>query len=289
MSKTQAKIILITGTSSGFGLLIAARLASKGHTVIASMRNPEKKIELLSEVNMRGGRLDVLELDLTDDNSIAAAINQVSSKYDRLDVVINNAGYALGGFFEDLTEEEIREQLETNFFGVQKVTRAVIPLMRPQKNGLIINISSIAGCYGAFGLGAYNASKWALEGFSESLYHELSFFGIKVCLVEPGSYPTKIFTDNARYAKKFNNTGSPYYEVSQYLKNKINTHVADLKKNPEDVARIVEKLVNSKNPRFRNFTDLQGKMLIGLRKILPFKLYTRLYRKAILNNQKFNL
>ena len=239
--KNSSKIVLITGTSSGFGLLTAARLASVGHIVIASMRNLKKKDFLLNEINKRGGIADIIELDVTERFSIKKALGYVSSKYGYVDVLINNAGFGLGGFFEDLTEEEIRGQMETNFFGVQNVTREVIPLMRPRKAGKIINISSIAGCYGSPAFGAYNASKWALEGFSESLYHELKLFNINVVLIQPGTYNTSIFHENSRYAQNFNNSSSPYFPISQYLKEKVMTYVNNSRKDPEAIAILIEK------------------------------------------------
>ena len=123
-------VVLITGCSSGFGMLAAVRLASGGHAVYATMRNLAKKDDLLAESARRGGEIRILELDVTKDDSIITAVEQIELEEGCIDVLINNAGYAIGGFFEDLTEQEIRDQMETNFFGVQKVTRAVLPVMR---------------------------------------------------------------------------------------------------------------------------------------------------------------
>ena len=176
----NSKIILITGCSSGFGLLTAARLSVKGHRVFATMRSLNKKQELLDEVKARDGKVQILELDVTKEATIQAAVQRIEQEFGRIDVLVNNAGFGIGGFFEDLSEDDIRIQMETNFFGVQNVTRHVIPFMRRQKSGIIINISSIAGLYALPAFGAYNASKWSLEGFSESLRHELRFFGIQV-------------------------------------------------------------------------------------------------------------
>ncbi len=275
------RVILITGCSSGFGLLIAARLASKGHRVIATMRHLEKKGALLDELKMRDATADLRQLDVTDKNSIKSTITQIGAKYGLVDVLVNNAGYGIGGAFEDLTDEDIRQQFETNFFGVQNVTREVIPLMRQQRRGKIINISSVAGFSTSPFLGAYNASKWALEAFSESLRYELKFFGIDVLLVEPGTYKTKIFYENARHAANFSNPDSPYYPISRFIENRVNTYVDDCRKDPEAIAVLVDKLIDAKNPSFRNIPDMESQALSFLRKFLPFHLYSFIIQKAV--------
>ena len=282
-------VILITGCSSGFGLLTAARLASRGHHVIATMRDLNKSGVLREEVSKRGGQVDILPLDVTDKSTIKAAVTEIGAKHGNIDVLVNNAGYGLSGFFEDLTEEEIRHQMETNFFGVQNVTREVIPLMRTKRKGKIINISSIAGINASPAFSAYNASKWALEGFSESLRHEMKFFGIDVLLVEPGTYKTKIFYENARYAKNFHNEESPYYEASLFLEKKVQNYVNDCFKDPEDVATLIEKLINAENPPFRNIPDIETRFIYRLRKCLPFGVFSRVYQNLLFRGFKFPL
>jgi NAD(P)-dependent dehydrogenase (short-subunit alcohol dehydrogenase family) len=280
------QVILITGCSSGFGLLTAARLASKGHHVIATMRDPNKSPALMEEVKSRGGVVDIKRLDVTDKKSIQDAIREIGSTYGHIDILINNAGYGLGGFFEDLTDAEIRELFETNFFGVQNVIREVLPLMRPRKKGKIINISSTSGFSASPCFGAYNASKWALEGFSESLRYELKLFGIDVLLIEPGMYKTKIFYENERHASNFHNEESPYYPISKYLEARIRERVDDCHKNPEEIAILVEKLIDAKNPAFRNIPDIESQILYLLRKILPFRIFSFLIQSAIFKGMK---
>lgn len=279
--QSDSKIILVTGCSSGFGLLIAARLASKGHRVIATMRDTEKKEALLNEVKKRGGEVEVLQLDVTDKQSIKKACSHVKAQYVHIDVLINNAGYAIAGFFEDLTDKEIRGQMDTNFFGVQNVTREFIPLMRHHGSGKIINLSSVAGFSTSPCFGAYNASKWALEAFSESLRYELQPFGINVLLIEPGTYKTDIFYKNARVAANFDNLASPYYPISQFLKEKIQEHVNNCRKDPEDIAILAEKLINTKNPGFRNIPDFSSRILFIFRKFLPFCIYSQIIKAAL--------
>ena len=289
MTPNSSKVILITGCSSGFGMLTAARLSSKGHHVIATMRDLKKKDTLLNETNIRGGQVQIEYLDVTDKNSIEEVKSKIADTYGYLDILVNNAGYGIGGAFEDLMQEEIRAIMETNFFGVQNVTRAMIPLMRQKKTGKIINISSISGFNSSPLFGAYSSSKWALEAFSESLYYELKPFGIQVLLVEPGPYQTKIFFENARYARNFDNPQSPYYPLSQYFKEKVNERISVNEKDPEDVAALIEKLIHEKNPRFRNIPDIEGQTLALLKRILPFRVFSWLYEKGLYHNSNIKL
>ena len=267
---------------------MAARLASRGHKVIATMRDLNKSGALREEVRHRGGRVDIFQLDVTDKPSIKSALTDIGAKYGNIDILVNNAGYGRGGFFEDLTEEEIRQQFETNFFGVQNVTREVIPLMRAKRKGKIINISSIAGINASPAFSAYSASKSALEAFSESLRHELKFFGINVLLIEPGTYKTKIFFENARYAKNFNNEDSPYFPISHHLKKKVMDFVHDCYKDPEEIPELIEKLIYARNPPFRNIPDIETQVQYWARKILPFRVFSWIMRKVLFHDLKFS-
>lgn len=277
----EGKIVLITGCSSGFGLHTAAHLASRGCKVIATMRDLGKQNALLNEVQRRGGAIEILRLDVTDKATVKEAVKQIAAKHGYVDVLVNNAGHALAGFFEDLGDGEIRQIMETNFFGVQNVTREVIPLMRQRKRGKIINVSSVSGFSTSPAFSAYNASKWALEAFSESLRYELKLFGIDVLLIEPGTYRTKIFYENACYAQNFDNPDSPYYPVSQYLKKKVLEYVEDCHKDIEEIPLLIEKLIRAANPSFRNIPDIESKLLYTLRRILPFSVYSWIIRKAL--------
>ncbi len=282
----QPKVILITGCSSGFGFLTAARLAASGHYVFATMRDLSKKEALFEEVDRRHGKINLLPLDVTSQESIRSAVKSIAGQHGTIDVLVNNAGYGIGGAFEDLSDEDIRRQMDVNFFGVQNVTRQVIPLMRSRKSGRIINISSLAGIQASPCFGAYNASKWALEGFSESLRYELKSFGIDVLLVEPGTYRTPIFYANARYAQNFHNPSSPYYSLNQFLLKKVMTHLDRCRKNPENVATLVEELISAANPSFRNHPDFEAKAIYLLRKILPFGVYERMMKSFLLSGFK---
>lgn len=279
-------VVLITGCSSGFGMLAAVRLAGGGHTVYATMRNMEKKGDLLAEAERHGVDIHLLRLDVVDDISISECINQIESDEGELHVVINNAGYGIAGFFEDLTENEVKEQFETNFFGVQKVIRHSLPLMRKSSETggkcKIINISSVAGRSPVPGLSAYTASKFALEGFSESLYHELQPFGIQVVLVEPGAYSTKIFTENSQRAEGIGRDGSVYTDYSMRFQERVKRLMKSKEmRDPEEVAALIEKIVNSDSPKLRYLIGSQVRLRSFFRWILPSPKYSSLLRKAM--------
>ncbi|MBF0485162.1 MAG: SDR family oxidoreductase [Candidatus Omnitrophica bacterium] len=278
------KTILITGCSSGFGMLTAARLAAKGHQVYATMRDVSKSKPLLTEVKKRGGdnNLKIIPLDVTKPETILAAVQHISAQEKKIDVLINNAGFGIGGFFEDLSDDDYRAQFDVNFFGVLAVTRAVLPLMRGQKTGKVINVTSLASFSGTPAFSAYASSKWALEGFSECLYMELKPLGIDVAVVEPGSYRTKIFEDNARYAKYFHDPQSPYYRISRHLRKLLDDHVRKNKRDPEEVAKVLERLVEARNMPFRNIIGFRSYLRYKFVRNVPFKMYAWLVNKVLL-------
>lgn len=278
------KVVLITGCSSGFGMLTAARLLSHGCRVFAGMRDTSKKEHLLAEVHRRKAplhQLTIVPVDVTKPESIKAAVKEVVGEAGVIDVLVNNAGFGMGGFFEDMTDEDYRAQFDVNFFGALSMIRAVMPVMRPRKKGLIINISSMAAFSGTPAFSAYVASKWALEGFSESLYMELKPMGIDVALVEPGSYRTKIFEDNARYATHFDNPASPYFKLSQHFKKFISDHARHNFRDPEEVAVVVEDIITSSRPSFRNIIGIRSALRAFLVRHIPFKFYAWLVKKVL--------
>jgi len=284
----QPRVILITGCSSGFGLLTAARLAAAGHRVHAAMRDLNKRGALDVELRARGGydNACVHQMDVADPVSVKKAVLEVVSRDGVIDVLINNAGFGVGGFFEDLSDEDWRKQYDTNFFGVLNVTREVLPVMRPRRSGRIINISSVSAFSGSPAFGAYASSKWALEGFSESLYMELKPFNIDVILVEPGSYRTRIFTDNARYARDFHNESSPYFAMSRRLKEFVDGHVRSSRRDPEEVAKVIAGLAVAANPRFRNIIGIQSKLRCWLVRHVPFEFYAELVTRILFKEKK---
>jgi len=267
--RPSQKSVLITGASSGFGLLSAVAMAQKGLRVFATMRNLERRERLDAAAQKANVELNIRQLDVTQNESIAACVEQVENQSEGIDVLVNNAGYGLGGFFEDVTDNELRAQFDTNFFGLAAVTRAVLPKMRKRRQGRIVNLSSIAGRTAVPGLSTYVSSKWAVEGLSETLRLELRPFGIDVVLVEPGSYRTDIFDRNAQRAQKGQDELSPYYAASVRLEKLFNKIVDTRAGDPQEVAALITKIVMAKRPRLRYLVGKDAKMQAAARAWLP--------------------
>ena len=243
------KVAVITGSSSGIGLESALMLARNGYITYATMRSPEKDTSIKVAVQNEGIPIRVVQLDVTDDNSVKNAVDHIISEAGRIDVLINNAGYGLGGALEDLSMEEIKSQYETNLFGQIRVIQAAIPMMRKQRSGRILNISSGNGIFGFPGVSAYVSTKFAIEGLSESIGYELEPFGIKVILIEPGFVLTN-FINSMMIAKKDQDPASPYSAMMQ----KKMANVSELAKNAsstELVANIILDAASNPSPRLR--------------------------------------
>jgi NAD(P)-dependent dehydrogenase (short-subunit alcohol dehydrogenase family) len=213
-----SKVWLITGCSKGLGRALATAVIQAGYRVVVTARNPDVLDDL---IELAPERVQALALDVNSEAQAHEAVVRTVARFGRVDVVVNNAGYGLSGAVEEVSDAEAREQMETNVFGVLKLTRAVLPQMRLQKSGHFLNISSVAGFVSTPGLGIYNASKYALEGFSEALAQEVAPFGIKVTLIEPGPFrtdwagaslisPQKLIADYANTAHKTIHTLNGY-------------------------------------------------------------------------------
>jgi NAD(P)-dependent dehydrogenase (short-subunit alcohol dehydrogenase family) len=270
------KIAIVTGTSSGFGLSTSIELARKGFTVIAAMRNCDKSSKLLQQARKYGieSKIIVHELDVTYEGSIKAFQTWINEEFGRVDILINNAGYAGAGFVEEVSMDEYRRQFETNVFGVIAVTKAFLPLMRMQKQGCIINISSISGKVAFPGLSPYAASKHAIEGWSESLRLEMQPFGVKVVLIEPGSYKTNIWSTGKQVAEESLQSHSPYQEYMQ----SIERYIAEGENSfgdPEDVAKKIAEISTMENPDIRYPIGRGVKATIFLKNSLPWRLWEK--------------
>ncbi|MFC7258742.1 SDR family oxidoreductase [Streptomyces lutosisoli] len=195
----MSKVWFITGTSRGIGRAFAESALERGDKVAATARNVATLDELVTKYG--DGAVLPLTLDVTDKAAVATAVSAAHDKFGRLDVVVNNAGYGLFGMVEEVTEQQVRDQMETNFFGAFWVTQAVLPILRTQGSGHIVQVSSVGGVAAFPSLGAYQGSKWALEGFSESLSQEVAGLGIKVTIVEPGGFSTDWAGSSAAYAE----------------------------------------------------------------------------------------
>lgn len=248
-SPSEGMVAVVTGSSGGIGYEIVLALARNGFTTFATIRNLGKAGQIESVASKQKLPIHVVQLDVTDDASVQNAIQEVMEKAGRIDVVVNNAAYGLTGAFEDLSIEEIKTEYETNFYGVIRVTQAILPIMRKQGSGRIVNISSGAGRFGYPGGSAYVSTKFALEGLSESMAYELEPFGIKVVLVEPGVIKTN-FGSSMILAKRAQNPSSPYSQMMQ----RIGASFEQLQKNASDpdlVANIVLQAATSQNPELR--------------------------------------
>ncbi len=273
-------VVLISGCSSGFGLLTAVKLAATGHTVYATLRNLDKKEKLVAAAAEQGISLRILPMDVTQDSTITAVVQTVQTEVGRLDVLINNAGFGLGGSFEDLTEGQIRDQFETNFFGVLKVTRQCLPLMRATGSGKIINISSIAGFCGVPGMLAYSASKFALEGFSEALRYELERSNIVVTVVEPGSYQTQA-QKNRKLGEYFFSESSPFSNTNQKYLDATDERIARTGQDPNEVADLLARIIGLPKPAMRYVVGKDAKAVAFLRAILPFSAFSKVLLKNL--------
>lgn len=272
------KTVIVTGSSSGFGELITIELAKSGYNVVATMRNLSKKDSLLKIAASENvtDKVTVFPLDVTLQESIENFKEFVQS-LNSVELLVNNAGYAQGGFSEELTLDDYRNQFETNFFGVIAVTQAVIPAMRKQRSGKIINMSSISGRFGFPGLSAYVASKHALEGYSESLRLELKPFGIDVVLVEPGSYKTNIWQSVGTVSVR---DQSPYKSSMEAILNELKSS-EDQYGNPQDVASLVASIASANSPKLRYPIGKSVKNTLLFKSLLPWVTIEKIVMKKL--------
>lgn len=263
------RIAIITGSSSGFGLLTSIELAKAGFRVVATMRDLGRR-ERLDHTAAAAGvpdKIDVRKLDVTNFESIPIFMENVMRHYGRVDVLVNNAGFAVAGFAEDIKLDELRSQFETNFFAAVAMTKAVLPVMRQQRSGHIIQVSSISGLHGAVSVSSYSASKHALEGWSESLRMEVNSLGIKVVLVEPGAFQTDIWTRGAVMGAQATKETSPNLQRSLRMRSAIEKLP---KADPIEVARLIATIAQNPNPRLRYLAGRDAKIQLAMKRILPW-------------------
>jgi NAD(P)-dependent dehydrogenase (short-subunit alcohol dehydrogenase family) len=274
------KVALVTGSSSGIGFETSLMLARAGFNTYASMRNLENSKNITEIAKKEKLPLQVVQLDVNNDGSVKDAIVKILKADQRIDVLINNAGYGLFGSVEDTSIEEIKAQFETNFFGVVRVTQQVLPLMRRQNSGTIVNVSSVGGRIGLPALSAYHSTKFALEGLSESIAFELEPFGIRVVIIEPGVIRTNILNSSSS-AKKALDPKSPYFSLSQKLNDNFKSMMeSESSSPPEEVAKVILQAVTSENPQLRYSVGDDAANLIDARKNMPDKEF----RKMIMKN-----
>ncbi|HEX3480442.1 MAG TPA: SDR family NAD(P)-dependent oxidoreductase [Kofleriaceae bacterium] len=277
-----SEIALVTGASSGLGLLTAIELARAGFRVMATMRDLARRGAVEDAARRAGVAVYVCELDVTDPGSIERAVAAARSIGPRFSVLVNNAGFTMDGFFEDLSDEDLQLQFDTNVFGLAAVTRAFLPAMREHRAGRVINISSISGRFAGPGYAAYCASKWAVEGLSEALRFELLPFGIHVVLIEPsGFYGTDILTRNRRLATRALDPASPYFAATQRMNAQTAAMSTQMFGDPAQVARAIVEAATSPRPALRRRIGRQALWKALRRRLLPARWNERREIRAV--------
>ena len=282
----MAKVALVTGSSSGIGYETSLLLARNQFVTYASMRNLKKGDELMKIASQETIPLKVIELDVNDHASVNDAIDAILKEYGRIDVLVNNAGYSVFGSLEELSLGEIKEEFETNFFGAVRAAKAVIPAMRKQSGGIIVNISSVGGKVGLLPFfTAYHASKFALEGYTESLRQEVVEFGINVILIEPGAVGTN-FMDNMRTAKNYNQNKSPYAKTIQRVFEGAQVIMAKTI-HPREVAEVILKAINSTSPNVRYSVGKDAESVLKARTELSDNELEKWVRESYMDKRGF--
>src|SRR2546428_7229092 len=264
---TREKVALVTGVSSGIGQATASLLVDRGFRVFGTMRKPSGTDGQLANVER-------VRLDVRDEESVRSCVRTVLDRAGRIDALVNNAGYALIGALEETSIEEAKDLFETNFFGVLRMSQAVLPTMRQQRSGRIAIIGSVVGFLPAPYQGIYSASKHALEGYSESLDHEVRQFGIRVSVIEPGFTQTNI-AQNAQLAGQ---AIAAYAAERGRVVDVVRESTTD-GEDPVKVASIVLQALTTRSPRLRYLAGRQARLISGLRNFAPVKLFYRSLRK----------
>ena len=270
---TRQEIAVVTGSSTGIGFETSLTLARNGFHTYATMRTLEgsRGSEQITDIAKRENLpLQVIQLDVDNDKSVSDAINTIVKDNGRIHIVINNAGYALAGPFEETSNEEIRAQFETNFFGAVRIMQAAIPIMREQRSGKIVNITSMGGRIAVPLDSIYHGTKFALEGLSECLQYELEPFGIKIILIEPGAVGSN-FWKNLKMASKTtspDDIDSPYKQIV----NNVSESFKQMEQNtihPSEVAKVILQAVLSDNPDFRYVVGKDAAAILEARRNMP--------------------
>jgi NAD(P)-dependent dehydrogenase (short-subunit alcohol dehydrogenase family) len=278
----EKKVAIITGSSSGIGFETSLILARNGFHTYAAVRNLDKSQPLIDMAKKDGLSIQAIELDVSNDKSVKDAINKVLSENKRIDVVVNNAGYALVGSFEEMSMDEIKSQFETNFFGAIRVIQAILPSMRNQRNGRIVNLSSMGGRMAIPLDSAYHGTKFALEGLSESLQYEVEQFGIKIIIIEPGAIKSNFF-NNLKMASKAQRPDSPYTQMMQKL-NAGFSFILENAAHPVEVAKVILAAVTSEDPQLRYTVGDDAAMILQAKRTMSDTEFRNLMKKQFLSD-----
>jgi NAD(P)-dependent dehydrogenase (short-subunit alcohol dehydrogenase family) len=253
----MSKVWLITGSSRGLGRELAKAALAAGHRLVATARDPEDLSDLVAQY---GDRVRAVALDVTDAAAARAAVAAATSAFGRLDVVVNNAGYANVNSIEDMAEDDFRAQIETNFFGVVNVTRAALPVLRAQRDGHFIQISSIGGRRASVGISAYQSAKFAVEGFSEALSNEVGPLGIRVTIVEPGGFRT----DWAGSSMRIDQIREEYQATVGSFAQAFRKNADAARGDPAKAAQAVLRIASEKEPPLRLLLGSDAVFLAGV-------------------------
>lgn len=279
MTTSEKKLpnVLITGGSDGLGRGAAEFLAARGYRVFAGGRNAQRLAELEQFARERNLPVEALPLDVTSDASVDAAVAEAERRAGSIDVLINNAGIAIGAVMEEITLADLHKQFETNFFGVVRVTQRVLPAMRRQGRGRIINMSSVAGKVASPLMGPYSSSKHALEAISDSMRLELYPFGIPVVLIEPGFIPTSINRNAAELSSAYagNAEKSPYRAIYQGFLSAWQKTTDASRYTPEDCARVIFRAIRDDPPRARYLVTKEAKIASAMKRFLSDRAFDR--------------
>jgi len=257
------KVAIVTGSSSGIGFETSLALAREGYFTYATMRNTAKSDKIKEIAQKENLKISILELDVDDENSAKTAIAQILDQKQRIDVLVNNAGWGLWGCVEDVSIDEFKEQFETNFFSIIRLIQEVAPTMRKQGSGTIVNVSSVVGRIGFPASPAYISSKFALEGLSESLRFELTPFGVDVIIIEPGVIKTN-FMKNMKMAKK-SELDTVYKDITTKVVSGVKM-MAEMGTSPKEVASTIVKAIKDKKPLPRYVVGNDALMFLEAKK-----------------------
>jgi len=274
------KVALVTGSSSGIGFETALALARENYFTYASMRNTDKAGKIQEIAKKENLNLEVIELDVDKEESIKSAVKKIQEQKGRIDVLVNNAGYGLFGCVEDITIDELKAQFETNFFGIVRLIQEISPIMRKMGSGIIVNVSSVAGRIGFPGTPAYISSKFALEGLSECMRYELSPFGIKTIIIEPGVIKTDFFS-SMKVAK--GKPDSPYKEITEKVMNGVKM-MAEMGTMPDEVAKTIVKATQTEEPLPRYIVGTDASMFLEAKKMKTDIEFENYIKKELFND-----
>lgn len=277
MDQTR-KTVFITGTSSGIGMQSALYFHEKGWNVVATMRHPEQRTTPLHEKSLP----DLVHLDVMDEASIQSAVRYAVEKFGTVDVLVNNAGYAAYGPFEATTPEQVKKEYETNVLGLMAVTRALLPVFRKQKSGAIINVASVGGRSGFPLYSIYNSTKFAVEGFSESLMYELAPLNIHVRLIEPGVIKTDFYNRSLDRGDT-NGLDGAYDAFMQSARKSMSDEFIQRGSEPEAVAKVIYRAATDTGRRLRYPVGMDAHALLFARWLLPDNLLFRMIKNFVLD------